>query len=100
MVNWLADRKGKRFCIILSIFLAAAYSYFLLFGIVYDSIELLVTSQFLMGCSYGAFAILAFFLGSRYLSDMSKYVVLLFYLCGTGTAQISIAILNEYFPGW
>jgi MFS family permease len=33
MVNWLADRKGKRFCIILSIFLGALHSYCLLLGI-------------------------------------------------------------------
>jgi hypothetical protein len=31
---------------------------------------------------------------------MSEYVVLIFYFCGTGTSQISIAVLHEFSPGW
>lgn len=94
MVNWLADRKGKRFCILLSLILASASAYSLFIGILQKSTELVIASQFMIGYAYGAFATLCFFLGSRYLSEFSEYVVLIFYLCGTGTAQISLGLIN------
>jgi MFS family permease len=68
MVNWLADRKGKRFCVFLALFLASVYSYCLFIGILSNSIELILFSQFLIGYAYGAYTTLIFFLGSRYLS--------------------------------
>jgi MFS family permease len=100
MVNWLADRKGKRFCICLSIILASTFSFTMLVGILHNSLDLITASQFIIGFAYGAYATLSFFMGSRYLSDLSKFVVLIFYLCGSGTAQITIAFINEFFPGW
>lgn len=100
LINWLADRKGKRFCMILCCFLAAVYAYISLVGILQHSVELVVVSQFLIGFAYCGFSTLCFFMGSRYLSDLSDYVVLFFYMCGTGTGQLSIAFISAYFPGW
>jgi MFS family permease len=71
MVNWLADRKGKRFCIILSIFLAALSAFGFLIGILHKSTDLIIASQFLIGYAYGAYATLIFFMAARYLSDLS-----------------------------
>ncbi len=101
MVNWLADRKGKKFCIILSIFLALLHSLFFLFGSLYFSVQVLAISQFLIGYSLSSFMTLIYLLGSKYLDgEMRHYVVILFNMFGTGFGQISMAIINTYFPGW
>lgn len=58
-------------------------------------------AQLVGGFAYGAFATLSFFLVSRFLTgELEKYVVVFLYLCGTGTAQITIAMLKLYLPGW
>lgn len=71
MVNWLADRKGKRFCIILSIFLAAISAFGFLIGILQKNTGLIIASQFLIGYAYDAYETLTFFMAVRYLSDWS-----------------------------
>ncbi len=62
---------------------------------------MILLAQLVGGFAYGAFATLSFFLVSRFLTgELEKYVVVFLYLCGTGTAQITIAMLKVYLPGW
>jgi hypothetical protein len=58
-------------------------------------------AQIVSGFGYGAFTTLSFFLVSRFLTgELEKYVVTFMYLCGTGTGQISIALIKVYMPSW
>lgn len=62
---------------------------------------MVMLAQFMGGFAFGSFATLSFFLVSIFLTgELEKYVVAFLYLCGTGTAQITIALLKFYLPGW
>ena len=62
IVNWVANRKGKKFGIIMAMSIAVVHSYCLLMGSYNQNVNLIIISQFLLGCAFSCSLSLSFLL--------------------------------------
>lgn len=101
IVNWIAEKKGKRFALILGILLAAIHSYCLFLGAYYSNTNFITASQFLSGFSYTSVMTISFLLLEKFIpNSYMKYGMVILYIALSGLGQIMIALYNILFNNW